>query len=70
MMSDMAEHKIFDGLCYARDPMMNGVVQIVIKDKVGSSGAESVITMPVLTAMQFGALLTEMSVSIFRRGMK
>jgi hypothetical protein len=67
-MSDIQKHdKPFDGLIYVRDPLINNVLQLVIKDQVGSSGTEQIITISALKAARLGALMTEMAITIFER---
>lgn len=67
-MSDIAKHdKPFGGLIYVRDPLINGLIQLVIKEQAGSSGEEQIITMPVLKAARLGALMTEMAITVFER---
>ena len=68
MLLDLAKHdKIFEGLIYSRDPLMKDHIQIVIKDAVGSSGTEQVITIPALRAARLGALICEMAITVHER---
>jgi hypothetical protein len=58
---------IFQGLIYARDPMQKGLVEVVIKKE---DGQLIVLKMDTLKGAHFGALLADMGIVIYQRGLK